>query len=85
MIRGLGAEPVGQGATLTERYPHRGSGVHTGMNTAGIGDDSLARAAAAGDLAAFEALVRRHQHQLYRDALDTWARATRPSTRCRRL
>lgn len=39
------------------------------MKTAGIGDDSLARAAAAGDLAAFEALVRRHQHQLYREAL----------------
>ncbi len=39
------------------------------METAGTGDGSLARAAAAGDLAAFEALVRRHQHQLYRDAL----------------
>ena len=32
-------------------------------------DGTLARAAAAGDLAAFEALVRRHQHQLYREAL----------------
>ena len=39
------------------------------MNTAGTSDDSLARAAAAGDLAACEALVERHQHQLYRDAL----------------
>ena len=38
------------------------------MKTAGI-DGTLARAAAAGDLAAFEALVRRHQHQLYRGAL----------------
>ena len=39
------------------------------MNTAGTSDDSLARAAAAGDVAACEALVERHQHQLYRDAL----------------
>ena len=39
------------------------------MNTAEICDGSLARAAAAGDLAAFEVLVRRHQHQLHREAL----------------
>ena len=39
------------------------------MRTAGTDDGSLARAAADGDLAAFEALVRRHQQQLYRDAL----------------
>ena len=39
------------------------------MNTAGPSDDSLARAAAAGDVAAFETLVERHQHQLYREAL----------------
>ena len=51
------------------RYHHPRSGVSTSMKTAGIGDGSLARAAAAGDLAAFEALVRRHQHQLYREAL----------------
>ena len=38
-------------------------------DTAEIGDGSLAQAAAAGDLAAFEALVRRYQHLLYRDAL----------------
>ncbi len=39
------------------------------MKTTATGDGSLARAAADGDLSAFEALVRRHQHQLYRDAL----------------
>ena len=39
------------------------------MKTTATGDGSLARAAADGDLAAFETLVRRHQHQLYRDAL----------------
>ena len=42
---------------------------HVSMNASAESDGNLARAAATGDLAAFELLIQRFEDQLYRDAL----------------